>query len=138
MNAGEGRSDSQIREVTHMAVWGLAHQLRRIWTETNLDSKDWYIYELRRCFYQRAEPERSRQIPAPPPSPSEFQTALLYLKDNADRTRVCKNPKCEEMPYYFADHRNAIYCSKECADWAKREARIRWDRKAASKRRKRR
>ena len=123
-----GRSDDEIRDATRMALWGLAHQLRKIWIEPNPDHKDWYIDELRRWFYFRTEPKRSRQIPAPPPSPSEFQTALLYLKNNADRARRCENPQCRR-PYHFTEHRNSRYCSEKCSDWAKREARRRWERK---------
>lgn len=131
VNAG-GRTGAEIRDATRMAVWGLARQLQRIWTEPNLDDKNWYIDELRRWFYQRTEPKRSQQIPAPPPSPSEFQTTLLYLKNNADRARRCENPQCPR-PYHFTDHRNSRYCSEGCSDWAKREARRRWDRKERGK-----
>lgn len=127
------RTPAEIREVIHMYIWGLASQLRKIWDEPNLDDKSWYIDELRRWFYQRTEPSRSALVPAPPPSRSGFQLALLYLKNNADRAQHCKNPECVEQPYYFTEHRNSRYCSLKCADWAKKEARRRYERKPKGK-----
>jgi hypothetical protein len=59
----------------------------------------------------------------PPLGPLEM--ALDYLLTNADRTRFCLNPDCP-APYFFAKRRNQKYCSEDCAQRAKREAKLRW------------
>lgn len=131
------RSDSEIREATHMALWGLASQLRKIWDEADIEAKEWYVDELRRWFYIRTEPARSRQIPAPPPSKYAFQEALKHLKNNADRARHCMRPGCSK-PYYFSEDRRVTrYCGPGCVQWAKDDAKLRWDRKHRSPKAKR-
>jgi hypothetical protein len=123
------RTDAEIHEATHMALWGLASQLRRVWDESDLEAKEWYVDELRRWFYLRTEPSRSRQVPSPPPSRSTFQEILRHLKNNADRARHCMRPGCL-TPYYFSlDRRATRYCSGPCTDWAKKDAKLRYDRK---------
>ncbi len=129
----EGRTEDEIRDGLHMAIWGLAHQLRNIWDEPGLEDKDWHAHELRRWFYLRTEPERSRRIPAPPPSSTVFQKVLNHFKDNADRARRCQRPGCVK-PYYFSPERRATkYCSAPCAEWAKQDAKLRYDRKQRSR-----
>lgn len=59
----------------------------------------------------------------PPLGPLEI--ALDYLLLNSDRTRFCLNPDCP-APYFFAKRRSQKYCSEDCAQLAKREAKLRW------------
>jgi hypothetical protein len=120
----EGRTAEEIREnVICMALWGLVAQLRNAWDKPNPHDREWYLDELRRWVYLRTEPQRSRKVPAPPPSDTGFQQALRYLRNHAERAKHCGNPECPRRPYFFVrDDIREKYCSTACKEWGKRES----------------
>jgi len=128
----EGRTDSEIRQAAFMRLHGLAQQLRGAWDEQNSESKEWYIDELRRWVYVRTEPERSGQIPAPPPTDTGFQQALRYFRQKLDLAKHCKNPACR-APYFFAEDPRQRYCDDpHCARWGILRSKKLWARKTRS------
>lgn len=118
INRAEGRTDDEIHEATLMRLWDLAYKLRRAWDEPNVEDKEWYVDELRRWLYLLTEPSRSRKTPLPPPSPTGFQQALRYFRNNSDMAKHCANPDCR-APYFFADDPRERYCDNpKCKRWA--------------------
>jgi hypothetical protein len=61
------------------------------------------------------------------PEVSPFEAAIYWLQINHTSMLHCANPLCE-APYFFkADNaKRQTHCSPECADLARRAAKLKW------------
>jgi hypothetical protein len=102
-------------------------RLREIWTEQDIRARQWKIFVLRLSYRTSIEPD-SAGDPYRVPSMTPFEQAMIYFDRNHDRFRYCKNPEgCTVTPHYIAKTRKPTkYCSQECGDPARREAKLRW------------
>lgn len=118
--------------------------LCRLWVERDARQRDWYCYRLRDAHRQMVRnlegwrestlwgdvktPERLLDYAlqdVPPVSP--FEAAIYWLQLNFPLMLHCGNPLCE-APYFFrpVKSKRQTYCSPECGDPARREARLKW------------
>lgn len=54
-----------------------------------------------------------------------FESAIYWLQANQRLMLHCGGPMCA-VPYFFRTERGQKFCSPECADPARREAKLRW------------
>ena len=54
-----------------------------------------------------------------------LQDALYYLLGNFDKAKVCANPDCP-APFFIAPRSNTKFCSTECVEEIRREAKRAW------------
>jgi hypothetical protein len=54
-----------------------------------------------------------------------FEAAVYWLQVNQKLMVYCEGPTCA-APYFFREEKGQKYCSPECADPARREAKLRW------------
>lgn len=112
--------------------------LRRVWDAPDPRRRDWHIFVLR-GLYQDSQ----RRVLAPVrgvftsmrdahdflpdvPAVTPVEAALFYLQSRlAHRMLHCPNPTCA-APYFFKTKKVQKYCSPECADPARREAKRIW------------
>ncbi|SRR6266536_2003885 len=59
------------------------------------------------------------------PRVSPFEAAMFWLQNNQRLMLRCGGPMCA-APYFFRTEKGQKYCSPECADPARREAKLRW------------
>jgi hypothetical protein len=97
----------------------LRERLRQIWAEPDTKTKEWMI------FLFRLDPTMSVDMMSFPPPPTGFQQSVIYLLKNADKTRVCGNPKCR-TPYFWASRTSQKFCNEHCALPAQRQSKLRW------------
>lgn len=118
--------------------------LRRLWTEQDARQRDWYCYRLRDVHRQMVRhlegwqentewggadtPKRQLDyVLQDVPEVSPFEAAICWLQINHSLMLHCANPLCE-APYFFkADNaKRQTHCSPECADLARRAAKLKW------------
>lgn len=118
--------------------------LRRLWTEQDTRQRDWYCYRLRDVHRQmirhlegwhentewgsKNTPQRQLDyVLQQVPEVSSFEAAIYWLQINYTLMLHCANPLCE-APYFFkADNaKRQVHCSPECADLARRAAKLKW------------
>lgn len=54
-----------------------------------------------------------------------FEAALYWLQNNQRLMLCCGGPTCA-APYFLRTEKGQKFCSPECADPARREAKLRW------------
>ena len=54
-----------------------------------------------------------------------FESAVYWLQVNQNLMVYCEGPTCA-APYFFREGKGQKYCSPECADPARREAKLKW------------
>ena len=59
------------------------------------------------------------------PRISPFEAAVYWLQINQKLMVYCEGPVCP-APYFFRAEKGQKYCSPECADPARREAKLKW------------
>jgi hypothetical protein len=118
--------------------------LRRLWTEPDSRQRDWYFYRLRDAHRQMVRHLEGWQEDATwggprtvqrlmdyalqeVPTISAFEAAMYWLQLNHTLMLHCGNPMCD-TPYFLRPEKTKRqkYCSPECADPARREAKLRW------------
>jgi hypothetical protein len=116
--------------------------LCRLWGETNTRQRNWYCYRLRDAHRQmvrhlegwesdavwgRADTLRRLMDYAMQdvPDVSPFEAAILWAQSNQTLRLRCAAPMCA-APYFFRSEKGQKFCSPECADTARREAKLRW------------
>lgn len=100
----------------------LRDDVRTIWREDDLETKEWRVYWL------RGDPTMSASYLAtldPHMRPKTFDKAVLHLLKSASRLRCCRNPECA-APYFFARRRSQKYCSEDCTLPFQRDYKRRW------------
>jgi hypothetical protein len=118
--------------------------LCRLWKERDARQRDWYCYRLRDAHRQMVRhlegwhenpiwggvktPEKLLDYALQEvPRISPFEAAIYWLQLNPGLMLHCGNPLCE-APYFFRaeNAKKQTYCSPECADPARREAKLKW------------
>ena len=118
--------------------------LRRLWVEKDSRQRDWYCYRLRdvhRQMVRHLEGWEERPIWGGPDTPvrltdyvlqevprvSPFEAAIYWLQLNYILMLHCANPLCD-TPYFLrpAKSKRQDYCSPECADPARKAAKLKW------------
>ncbi len=116
--------------------------LVRLWDEPDDRQRDWYCYRMRdahRQMIRNLEGWRETLSWGGPktvsrwtdydlqdvPRPSMFELAAFWLQHHPGLTRSCARQSCE-APYFFREGKRQRFCSPECADPARREAKLRW------------
>lgn len=116
--------------------------LNRMWSERGVSQYEWYCYRLRDAHRQMIRhlegwgevvkwggpktPARFTDYDltdAPPPSP--FEAVALWLQKNRSSLMVCASPTCP-APYALRSEKAQKHCSPECADVARKAAKLRW------------
>jgi hypothetical protein len=116
--------------------------LCRLWGEQDARQRDWYCYRLRDAHRQmvrhlegwgedpiwggadtvkRLMDYALQDVPRACP----FEAAIYWLQLNHTLMLHCGGPMCE-APYFFRTERRQKFCSPECADPARREAKLKW------------
>ena len=118
--------------------------LRRLWTEQDTRQRDWYCYRLRDVHRQMIRhlegwlektewgsmdtPQRQLDyVLQQVPEVSPLEAAVYWLQINHTLMLHCANPLCE-APYFFKAEtaKRQVHCSPECADLARRAAKLKW------------
>jgi hypothetical protein len=116
--------------------------LCRVWGERDARQRDWYCYRLRdahRQMVRRLEGWKKNAIWGGSktairltdyslqdvPGICPFEAAIYWLQLNHTLMLYCGGPSCE-APYFFRTERRQKFCSPECADPARREAKLKW------------
>jgi hypothetical protein len=116
--------------------------LCRLWGEPDARQRDWYCYRLRdahrqmvrhlegwnadavwgsRNTIQRLMDYAMQEVPAV----STFEAAIFWAQEKQPLMLRCAAPTCP-TPYFFRSEKGQKFCSPECADSARREAKLRW------------
>jgi hypothetical protein len=122
--------------------------LRRLWTEQDSRQRDWYFYRLRDAHrqmirhleggYENADWGGEKTVQnlmsyalQEVPIISPFEAAMYWLQLNHTLMLYCGNPLCP-APYFLREEKakKQKYCSPECANPARRAAKLRWWNKA--------
>jgi hypothetical protein len=118
--------------------------LRRLWVEKDNRQRDWYCYRLRdvhRQMVRHLEGWEERPIWGGSDTPvrltdyalqevprvSPFEAAICWLQFNYRLMLHCANPLCD-TPYFLRPEKSKRqdYCSPECADPARKAAKLKW------------
>jgi hypothetical protein len=116
--------------------------LSRLWGERDARQRDWYCYRLRDAHRQMVRhlegwdenaiwggPDAVRRLSdyalQDVPRICPFEAAIYWLQLNHGLMIHCAGPLCE-APYFFRTERRQKFCSPECADPARREAKLKW------------
>lgn len=116
--------------------------LCRMWGERDTRQRDWYCYRLRdthRLMVRTLEgwqedahwggydtPKRLTDYALQDvPEISPFEAAIYWAQMNQKLMLYCEGPTCS-APYFFRSEKGQKYCSPECADPARREAKLKW------------
>jgi hypothetical protein len=117
--------------------------LCRIWGERDPRQRDWYFYRLRDAHRQmirhlegwqehNAIWDGSKTVQQlldyalqEVPRISAFEAAVYWLQLNQNLMVYCEGPVCP-APYFFRTEKGQKYCSPECADPARRQAKLKW------------
>lgn len=122
--------------------------LRRLWTEADPRQREWYLYRLRDAhrqmirhlegWYENAAWGGMKAVQnlmsyalQDVPEISPFEAAMYWLQINHTLMLYCGNPLCP-APYFLRAEKvkKQKYCSPECANPARRAAKLRWWNKA--------
>jgi len=118
--------------------------LCRLWVEPDARQRDWFFYRLRDAHRQmirylensewevnavwggtdtakRLTDYMLQDVPRICP----FEAAVYWLQTNQRLMLRCGGPMCA-APYFFRTEKGQKFCSPECADPARREAKLRW------------
>ena len=111
--------------------------LQKIWSTSDARQRDWDIFNLRN-HYQAARTRENHALrdflgsqtdidffPALPRL-TAFEAAMFYLQTRlVHRMLACPNPECAAR-YFFRTRLRQKFCSPECADSSRTEAKRRW------------
>ncbi|MFZ0915029.1 MAG: hypothetical protein WBQ76_13940 [Candidatus Korobacteraceae bacterium] len=117
--------------------------LCRLWGERDARQRDWYFYRLRDAHRQMVRhlegwPENDAVWGGAKtvqrlldyalqdvPRLSPFEAAVYWLQINQKLMVYCEGPVCP-APYFFRMEKGQKYCSPECADPVRRQAKLKW------------
>ncbi|MGC2476649.1 MAG: hypothetical protein WA485_20105 [Candidatus Sulfotelmatobacter sp.] len=116
--------------------------LCRLWAEPDARQRDWYFYRLRdahRQMVRHLDGWEENSLWGGPDTPKRltdyalqdvpklcpFEAAIYWLQLNQKLMLRCPGPLCA-APYFFREDKGQKFCSPECADPARREAKLRW------------
>ncbi len=139
---GESKTTRVPREQLEMFAPIIRTTLARLWDEQDERQRDWYCFRMRDAHRQmirwlegahealtwggRKTVSRWTDYDIQEvPRSSPFEVAAFWLQHHPGLTRVCENPGCE-APYYFRGGKRQSFCSPECADVARKAAKLRW------------
>jgi hypothetical protein len=142
----ENGSEPKARQVPEEALRLFAPIVRttlnRLWAEHDARQRDWYYYRLRDAHrlmirhlegwdeaaiwgdgdtIKRLLDYSLQEVPALSP----FEATLYWAQTNQRLMLYCASPTCA-APYFFRSEKGQKFCSPECADPARREAKLRW------------
>jgi len=110
-------------------ISSLKGAVRSIWRASDIRTKQFGVFRVLETLFRPIESYAWPLYEAPEevrlPLPTTFDQVLLYLVENADRTRYCGNLDCQK-PYFFAVRRSQKYCSEKCSKPAQQEFKRRW------------
>ena len=147
-NSSETHARWETRQVPreHLELFAAIARttLRRLWTEQDPRQRDWYCYRLRDVHRQMIRhlegwqestewgstdtPQRHLDyVLQDVPEISPFEATICWLQINHTRMLHCANPLCE-APYFLRQEnaKRQTHCSPECADPARRAAKLKW------------
>ena len=129
--ANPSRRSKDRGEQERERILGLRDRLRWVWEQEEVRSKEYGVLLICQELYSHQDEAFAILDipPGPPPSPSPFEAALLYLLKAANLTRICGNSDCPAR-YFFASRRSQKYCSGNCALPAQQEYKRQWWAKA--------
>ena len=116
--------------------------LNRLWSQPDPRQRQWYCYRLRDAHRQMVRHlEGWGELPAwggkntamrltdyvlqDVPDIGPFEAAMYWLQHNQELLMYCAGPSCQ-APYFFRAEKRQKFCSPECADPARREAKLKW------------
>jgi hypothetical protein len=59
------------------------------------------------------------------PTIGPFEAAIYWAQSNQKLMLYCANPACA-APYFFRTEKGQRYCSPDCANPARKEAKLKW------------
>jgi len=111
--------------------------LRKIWDVRDTRQRDWDICTLRGS-YQKSRTREDHGLSdlfsdttdndffPGLPRLTPFEAAMFYLQTGlVHRMLRCRNPECA-APYFFRTEKGQESCSPECADWSRKNYKLRW------------
>ena len=109
-----------------LEVW--REEIRKVWMTESVEARSAAAADLPRLYFEQAVfSEFSTNTPRGRRAAREdgFMQVLYRLRDIAPRTRVCQNPRCRR-PFFLADLKTQIYCSRPCGNFGKRASKRQW------------
>lgn len=139
---GERQTSQVPREQLELFAPIVRTTLCRLWGEQDARQRDWYCYRLRdahRQMIRHLEGWGEKHIWGGPdtvkrlmdyalqdvPRICPFEAAIYWLQLNHALMIHCGGPLCG-TPYFFRTERRQKFCSPECADPARRKAKLKW------------
>lgn len=140
---GKHRTEQVPRE--HLEVFApiVRTTLCRLWKEPDARQRDWYCYRLRDAHRQmirhlegwEEKPIWGEELETvnrltdyalqDVPRACPFEAAMFWLQLNCGLMLYCDGLLCG-APYFFRTEKRQRYCSPECADPARRQAKLKW------------
>ena len=111
--------------------------LQRIWRTTDLRQRDWDIFNMRNQYAHAMAREETggitdlfarggNEVLIVLPKLTPFEAAMIHLQNELSRRMLhCPNPECA-APFFFRTEKSQKACSPECADWLRRQSKLRW------------